>query len=454
MKTPFEMSHVLAFGFCGLVILVGVLLRAKIKFLQNYLVPSCMIGGLLGMALMNLKLIPLGEEFFQAIAYHFFILSFISIGLTRGEKATEGEGGGRGVLRGALWMGLINGASMSTQALLACLLVLGLWAAGFSMPLEFGLFLPLGFTQGPGQALAIGKAWEAGGFADAVTIGLAFAAIGFFFALFVGVPLINWGVRKGYVKPGVAGGLPDFFRKGYYRQEEQTETMGTMTTHPGNVDPLAFQAGVVGVVYGATYLLYFALSRVVGPLSDAAWGFFFFFGLMVGLVARLGFQKAGAGHMIDPRTQTRITGFCVDILVASTLIAVKLSVVWEYIVPLLVIALVGGAWTTVYMLYFGRRCEGHGFERMIVQYGCNTGTVSTGLVLLRVVDPDFKTSVAFETGLYSIFATPFILGTMVVIVYSSKWGLSLYQQMGIYLGLICVGLILLKVFGLWRKKQW
>ncbi|MCU0844895.1 MAG: hypothetical protein MUC76_08210 [Spirochaetes bacterium] len=453
MKTPFDMSFVLAFGFCGLVILIGVFLRARIKLLQNYLVPSCMIGGLLGMILLNFGLIPLGEELFQAIAYHFFILSFISIGLTRGEQSSEGEGG-RGVLRGALWMGLINGMSMSTQALLGCVLILGLWAAGFSLPLEFGLFLPLGYTQGPGQALAIGKAWEAGGFADAVTIGLAFAALGFFFALFVGVPLINWGVRKGYVRPGSAEGLPAFFKKGYYAKEEQTESMGVMTTHPGNVDSLAFQAGLVGVVYGGTYLLYFGLSQVVGSLSDAAWGFFFFWGLLVGLLSRLAFQKAGAGHMIDPGTQTRITGFCVDILVAATLIAVKLSVVWEYIVPLVLIALVGGVWTTLYMLYFGRRCEGHGFERMIVQYGCNTGTVSTGLVLLRVVDPYFKTTVAFETGLYSIFATPFILGTMLFIVYSPKWGLGIYQQMGVYLGLTLVGLILLKVFGLWHKKRW
>jgi ESS family glutamate:Na+ symporter len=98
--------------------------------------------------------------------------------------------------------------------------------------------------------------------------------------------------------------------------------------------------------------------------------------------------------------------------------------VWEYIVPLVVISLVGGIWTTVYMLYFGRRLDNLGFERMCVQYGCNTGTVSTGLLLLRVIDPEFKTTVALETGLYSIFAAPFILGAMLVIMYAPQWGLS------------------------------
>ncbi len=77
MNTPFDMSFFLAFGYIGISIFVGVLLRAKIKGLQSFLVPACMIGGILGMILMNTGLIPLKVELFQAIAYHFFIISFI-----------------------------------------------------------------------------------------------------------------------------------------------------------------------------------------------------------------------------------------------------------------------------------------------------------------------------------------------------------------------------------------
>ena len=165
-------------------------------------------------------------------------------------------------------------------------------------------------------------------------------------------------------------------------------------------------------------------------------------------------MDAGSGYLLNPQTQNRITSFGVDILVAATLISVKLSVVWEYIVPLVIITLVGGTWTTVYMLYFGRRSGELGFERMCVQYGCNTGTVSTGLLLLRVVDPEFKTSVAFQTGLYSIFAAPLILSAMLVIMYAPKWGLNIYHQMGIFLGLFVLILILLKVFKLWGKRVW
>ncbi len=453
MTTPFDMNLMLAFGFCGICIYVGVFFRSKIKFFQSFLVPACMVGGLLGMILMNLKIIPLREEDFQTIAYHFFIISFISIGLTSGEKA-EGEPSRlKERTKGALWMGLVNGASMSSQAFLGCLLVLLFGLVGVNLPVQFGLFLPLGYTQGPGQALALGKAWEAQGYTNAITIGLAFAAIGFFFALFVGVPLIQWGIRKGYTKMG-KGELPDYFVRGSYCDGDVPEPLGHMSTHPGNVDPLAFQASAVGFVYLLTYALFYGLEQVVGQLGSSTWGFFFFFGMLVGILFRVVSKQLGAGHLLEPRTQTRITGFAVDILLTATLISVKLSVVWDNIVPLLTIALLGGAWTTFYMLYFGRRVEGYGFERMIAQYGCNTGTVSTGLVLLRVVDPEFKTGVAFETGIYAIFATPFIMTCMLIIVYAPTWGLNIYHMMGIFLGMTLLALGLLRAFRLWGKKQW
>jgi ESS family glutamate:Na+ symporter len=299
----------------------------------------------------------------------------------------------------------------------------------------------------------VGKAWEAGGFVDAVSIGLAFAALGFFFALFVGIPIVNWGIRKGYTKMG-KGELPDYFRRGIYAKDQVREATGMMTTHSGNVDSLAFQGAAVGIAYLLTFLLYYALEQMVGTLSDATWGFFFFYGMLVGIVLRWLMQKADVGYLLNPETQNRITSLGVDVLVTSTLIAVSLSVVWEYLVPLILIALVGGIWTTGYTLYFGRRLGELGFERMSVQYGVNTGTVSTGLLLLRVVDPGFRTSVALETGLYSIFAAPLIIASMVVIIYSPQWGLSLYHQMGIYAALFVLALVLLKVFRLWGKRAW
>ena len=457
METPFNMDYFLAFGCIGIAIYCGVFIRAKVKLMQRFLVPACMIGGILGMIVMNLGLIPLDVTLFQTIAYHFFIISFISIGMTGSQNQADNDNDSksdrRERARGALWMGMMNGASMASQALIGCLLILLFTAVGSDAPLQFGLFLPLGFTQGPGQALTIGKAWEATGFSNAATIGLAFAAIGFFFALFVGIPLINWGIRNGYTKLGKID-LPAHFRKGLYSQKEINEPIGYMTTHSGNVDSLAFQVSAVGIVYLATYLVYYLFEQVAGKLSPATWGFFFFYGMLMGIFFRLVMSKAGSGHLLNVSTQNRITSFGVDVLLASTLISISLSVVWDNIVLLLIITVVGGVWTAFFMLYFGRRLDNLGFERMCVQYGMNTGTVSTGLLLLRVVDPEYKTGVAFETGLYAIFAAPFILPVMLVILYSSKWGLTIYHEMAIFLGMTILALAILKIFKLWGKKAW
>ena len=453
MATPFDMSYFLALGFIGVCIYFGVLLRARIRFFQRYLVPSCMIGGIAGMILMNLKLIPLEVELFQALAYHFFIISFISIGLTPQLKQPGQKGKNKQVFRGAIWMGLMNGGSMASQALIGCLLFLILSAVGIDFPLQFALFLPLGFTQGPGQALAIGKAWEATGLTNAITMGLAFSATGFLFAFFVGIPLINWGIRHGFSTLGKVQ-LPSFFTRGTYQEKEQNEPLGIQTTHAGNVDSLAFQFCTVAIVYMLTYGLFAIVNKIFGKLDPAFWGFFFFFGLLVGILFKVFMGRTGSGHLLDRGSQIRITGLSVDILLTATLISVKAGVVWDYIIPLVIVCLVGGIWTTFYVVYFGRRSGEMGFERMIVQYGVNTGTVSTGLLLLRVVDPEFKTTAALETGLYSLAATPFIIGVMVVITFGAKWGLTVYHQIGIYLGIFTLSLVLMKLFGFWKKRVW
>ena len=92
---------------------------------------------------------------------------------------------------------LMQGLTFPMQAVLGGLLVILLGWFGVQLFPTFGFLVPLGFNEGPGQALSIGKVWEGVGFADAATIGLTFAAVGYFFAFFVGDPLVNRGIRNG-----------------------------------------------------------------------------------------------------------------------------------------------------------------------------------------------------------------------------------------------------------------
>ena len=154
----------------------------------------------------------------------------------------------------------------------------------------------------------MGKVWEGFGFAQAATIGLTFAAIGFFFAFFIGVPLVNRGIRQGLAARRT-GDLSREFSTGIISKNKQVESAGTLALHTGNVDSMAFQAAVVGLVYLITYAFVKYMGLLVPP--DAAkimWGFFFVFGLVFAILIRLLLRRLGGEHLIDPGIQRRITG--------------------------------------------------------------------------------------------------------------------------------------------------
>ncbi|MGD9241340.1 MAG: hypothetical protein PVG69_15015 [Desulfobacterales bacterium] len=178
-------------------LLIGVLLRARIPFFQRFLFPGCLIGGIAGLILINTRIINIAASDLETFAYHFFNISFISVELTHSSDQEKSSSGGKAFIKGPAWMALIQGSCFGLQAAVGGLLVIFFGIFGLELLPTVGFLGPLGFEEGPGQALSVGKVWEGFGFAQAATLGLTFAAIGSFFAFFVGVPLVNRGIRKG-----------------------------------------------------------------------------------------------------------------------------------------------------------------------------------------------------------------------------------------------------------------
>jgi ESS family glutamate:Na+ symporter len=107
------------------------------------------------------------------------------------------------------------------------------------------------------------------------------------------------------------------------------------------------------------------------------------------------------------------------------------------------------------------------FERMLMIYGVSTGTLSTGLALLRVIDPEFKTKVASDymlsAGLTFLLAIPFILainlpaqaavqGTMVP--YWIMMGISVAYLLYVLItyGILAKNKVLAKPANLWLEE--
>lgn len=411
----FSWKVIIDAGVISLALLMASALRSKVRFFQKFLIPNALTAGFLLLPCYNFLFPALGygTNRLGELVYHLLNISFIAMTLRAAPpKAKDAKGGVLGMSSGIL-------LGYATQALL------GLGLTLFFLPKlfpAFGLFLPLGFALGPGQAYAIGKGWEGMGFVGAPSVGLTMAAIGYLWACFGGIWLINHGIKKGWLSPSALEAMKDkTMLSGIVAKGEEKPVGARLTTDTEAIDSFSFHIAIVGFAYFLSYLLLLGLSWLLGfagqggkDLAANLWGINFIFSSVVALGLRKVIDRVGLGHLVDDDTLSRTSGFAVDFMVAGSIGAIALTFVGQYWLPILLMSTLCGIMTTLIMPWFCSRifkdCR---FERMLMIYGVSTGTLSTGLALLRVMDPEFKTKVASDymlsAGLTFALAIPFIL---------------------------------------------
>lgn len=140
-------------------------------------------------------------------------------------------------------------------------------------------------------------------------------------------------------------------------------------------------------------------------------------GLFAAYLVRWLLGKVGAAHIIDAELQRRITGMFSDFTVVAAFMAVQLSVVMDWIVPILVVTVVVAVFTMVVSMYLGQHYgSDHDFERTLGMFG--TGTTPTGVSLVRIVDPRLRTQTSAEMGLMNL---PEMLYLPVMLVVSASF---------------------------------
>jgi ESS family glutamate:Na+ symporter len=125
--------------------------------------------------------------------------------------------------------------------------------------------------------------------------------------------------------------------------------------------------------------------------------------------------------------------------------AIQLPVVWQYILPVSIISILSGVFTTLILVYMGKRLWDYNLERTAALYGTVTGTVSTGLLLLRIADPDFRTPVVMELAIMNIFSVPLIGACLVLVNAPVWWNWSTGLTSLIFLGIMAACLTALRV---------
>ncbi len=451
------MTLMISMSWIGVMLLIGVILRVVIKPLGNILMPACVTGGIIGFILMNTGILTrLGVDFnlLNTIVTNLFTITFISMGLT-GTPKEEGVSSGKESAKGAMLEGFVWSSLYSVQAIVA-FGVLALVGGIFGMSAKYGLQIPFAFCQGPGQSATYGAMIEAGGLQpDAQQVGITFAVLGFVFAFLVGVPIAKRGLRHNLATypREISSGI----KRGIFEPEEQTQIAGTMTTYSGNIDSLAFSFALVGLGYAITQPICAALRAIpatnfLGTFVSTFGSMEFMIGLLVGYLIKFIMNKTNTKKYHDDNMQSRITGWGTDFMICAAFMAVQLAVVGKWLIPIIIACIATAAVTFIFCLYFTEHLNGaYDFERLLGLWGTSTGTCPSGVALIRIVDPELKTTAAAEMGLMNVFMWGGYVAPFVVMYCCGQLSGT---TMALLYGAFAVGsLALIFIFRLWHKKK-
>lgn len=448
----FNWTFMIDFSLLSLFLGIATYLKHSFPVFQKYLIPNAIIAGFIGLFLGPgaLNLLPLDPDRMGTLIYHLMAVGFIALALKDRNRDTNKYVGKTGMF------------------IVATYLIQGIVGFGISLGLlytvypdlfpAFGLLLPLGYGQGPGQAYSIGAQWETQGFLYGGSIGLTIATLGYLWACIGGIPLMNYLIRrKKFPLENHSGEVKAMI----YEEDSAGEMPLT-----DSMDRITVQFFLIGIVYLTTYLTLLGISHLLTPLgtfgqtlAQLLWGFHFIIGSLYAVLLRVIFdlmkkKKIMIRNYPNNYLLQRISGGCFDFMITASIAAISLGIVMEYIVPIGLISTVGGVVTVFFTIYVCKRIyPRHQLENILALYGMLTGTISTGLALLREVDPNFRSDAAENlvlgsgVGLFLGFPLMILLNVPIFGYVSGQPVMYLYTL----LGLVAYFAALL-VFLLWQRK--
>ncbi len=396
------------FSVWGLFLLVAVLLfslllanflKRTIPILQKTLVPTSVLGGLILLIISSVYEVFTGTpifntEFFggkgisnlELITYHTLALGFIAASLKISDKKMSKK---RSVE--IFDSGVTTVATYLLQAVLGLgiTIIFALFVTDFFI--AAGVLLPFGYGQGTGQALNFGGIYENLGFIGGKNFGLTIAALGFLSASIGGVFNLHRMKKKGKLtyKALEGGGIT----------ADQIESKNEIPMN-GSMDKLTVQFALIAICYALSFAAMYGLGLILPGMKATIFGFNFLFGVIFAVAVKailklLNKKSVMKRQYTNNFLLTRISNFCFDIMIVAGIAAIRISALKNYWLVLLIIAVVGLISTYTYNKVIAKTLfPDYADEQFMAMYGMLTGTASTGVMLLREIDGDFKTPVA------------------------------------------------------------
>jgi len=421
----------------------------RIKIFRIFSLPASVTGGFIG--LIFSQLCRLNLNVWAVIQYDWMIgwsalpsilINIVFATLFLGKKLPTAKEAWRDGGPQVMYGQIIAWGNWSVSCLISGAILIPVFGVS---PL-FASMYAVGFEGGHGTAAGLSETYTALGEPDYGDIALTSATIGILMGSIVGVILVNWGIATGRVamhnggveavqdaeigrienKDEVDNGKKESVCKMMFGnrdvpddiyKEDERPNGGKQTVRQDAVETLALHLAYVAFAcfFGYVILRLLWLIEFNVPALEKI-KFFTSFPLfplcmLGGLFVMWVHEKCGSPAPVDPIMMDRIGGASMEFLIVAAIATIKVDAVAANIAPLIIIMIGGIFWNLIcFFVIAPRVLPDFIFERAIVELGQSFGTTATGLLLLRMCDPEKDTSVWKAFGYKQMITEPFMGG--------------------------------------------
>lgn len=418
-------------------LLIGVVLKAKVPIIQKTFMPASFIAGilllLLGPSALNLLPFSPWLSMYPAVLIA-VVFACIPIGASRTDFREQSSR-----VRNVWFYGVFILMLFYAVGLLVTQLFL---TPTMNTPVGVGMMLGVGFFGGHGSAAAIGETFANLGWLEATDIGYTAATMGMIICIVGGLLIIKRGAESGQAKFITSfKDLPTELKTGLIPRKERP-SFGDVTFSPNAIDPFLAHAAIVGVSIFIAYGIQIGLESILPGFSIPL----FSMAIIAGIIVHIGLKATKSDDYVDKRIIDRISGTATDLIVVCGIASINLTVVADYITPLLIIFAIGIVVAYIsFRVLASKTFKSYWFENAVFNWGYTTGTVAMGVALLKMVDPQLRSGALRDFGIAYLGIMPFEVMTLAVLpailMSGFGWAYTLFA--------LLLSSLLLIVF--WRK---
>ncbi|MDM8099881.1 MULTISPECIES: sodium/glutamate symporter [Oceanobacillus] len=410
-------------------LVIGKLIRLKIPILQKLFLPTSLIGGFLALLLGPEVLGRLTTDGFLDAG--FFTKDMVEVWAGLPELLIN-------IVFACLFIGFILpkprkmwrvggpqialGYTISwAQYVVGILLTLTVLTPFFGLSPAAGALIEISFVGGHGTAAGLQSTFEELGFSEGYDLAIGLATVGILSGVVIGMIMVNWAARKGKSQTLRHPDEISFEQRTGIINKEHRKSAGTKTTSPLSIEPFAFHLGLIGISIFIGYVLLEAFVWLEDATYGSALDIYLFeyvplfpFAMIGGIIVQIFLSRFDYHELVDRDTINTIQGVALDFLIISAMASLSLQVIGANIIPFILLSIVGIALNIFLFLYLGpKMIPSYWFERGIGDFGQSTGVAATGIMLMRIVDPENKSPALNAFGYKQILFEPMVGGGLV-----------------------------------------